>query len=87
MFVIFYDKQSSEVLGFRHDLSTNPLTAIEVFARYLNDENKSQANTSHAEITFQNLQFDKSKYLYNKVNNIINLNPDYIEPIPQESTP
>lgn len=81
MFVIFYNKQNLRLLGYRQDLSTNQMTAEEIFAQFCIDANVNEATTNYAELPFQNLQFDKNKYLYNKITNEIDLNPDYVEPI------
>lgn len=81
MFVIFFNKQNSKLLGYRHHLSTNQMTAEEIFTQFCIDANVDKAATNYAELPFQILQFDKNKYLYNKITGGIDLNPDYVPPI------
>lgn len=82
MFAIFYDKNSLVVLGFRHDISTNPMSAVQAFDDYLIGHSRSDVDTAYAELAYQNLDFQDNKYLYNPTTNQIDENPNYVEPVP-----
>lgn len=82
MFAIFYDKTSLVVLGFRHDISTNPMSAVQAFDDYLSGNKLSEVDMSHAELEYQKLDFQDNKYLYNPTTNKVDENPNYVEPVP-----
>lgn len=81
MFVIFYLKKTKEVIGFREDTSTNPISPDVAFLDYCENNNKDESTINFVELQYQNLSFADGKYLYDQINNEIELNPNYVEPV------
>lgn len=84
MYVIFYTKATSEIVGFREDLSSPPMSESQIASLYLSDHGISDGSVGHAVLNDTKLtQFDVAKYLYNESTNSAIENPNYVPPAPE----
>ena len=88
MYVIFYNKTTSEVVAFREELSSPAWTLEEIVATFNRDNNITDGSVGHAAITKPSSpEFDTGMYLYNAATNAISNNPNYVAPTPSSVEP
>jgi hypothetical protein len=86
MYVIFYTKSNSEIIGFRDDCSSSPMTEEQSLNTFLSDNQISDGSVGHAVLTHTKLtQFDRAKYLYDASTSSVINNPNYVVPTPEST--
>ena len=84
MYVIFYDKTTSLILGFREDLSSPEPTAEHLLNIFLADRNITDDSITQAILLGVKLDdFESGKYLYNASSNTVIQNPNFVAPAPR----
>ena len=84
MYVIFYTKSNSEIIGFRDDSSSSSMTEEQMLNIFLSDNKISDGSVGHAVLTHTKLtQFDRAKYLYDASTSSVTNNPNYVVPTPE----
>lgn len=81
MFIIFYNKTTSAILGFREDLSSPAPTAEHLLNLFLSDHKITDGSVESAVLFSVKLDdFDSGKYLYNATTNVVSDNLSYVPP-------
>jgi hypothetical protein len=79
MFVIFFKKSNSEIVGFRDDQSAPPLTEDEITNHFYSDNAIADNSVNHAVVPQQKfVSFNAGKYLFNTTTNTVSENPSYV---------
>lgn len=83
MYVIFYNKSTSAVLGVRHDLSSPAQTEEHLLSLFLSDNKITDGSVGSAVLSGVKLDdFEPGKFLYNAATNTVSENPSFVPPAP-----